>query len=121
MGLSKIMARRWYTVIQEYNTPYPDSIFFRRGEIVEIGEEFAEDPDWEDWVWCKGENDNQGWTPKQFLEIEGDRGVFKRAYDARELSLQEGEALFIGEVVNGFGMAERVNGERGWAPMNHLE
>lgn len=121
MSLSKIMAGRRYTVVKEYITPYPNSIFFHQGEVVEIGEEFAEDPDWENWVWCKGGNNNQAWTPKQFLEIENDRGIFKRDYDARELSLWVGEELIVGEVVNGFGMAEKASGERGWAPMNHLE
>jgi hypothetical protein len=110
-----------YRVTQEYNTPYPDSIFFHEGEIVEVGEEYADDPQWENWVWCKGQNNNQAWTPKQFLKLENGKGIFIRDYDARELSVKVGEELLVGEVINGFGMAQRENGERGWVPMRCFE
>jgi hypothetical protein len=47
---------RKYRVIEEYKSPYPNPIVFQEGEQVEIEKEFTDDPDWKNWVWCKGEN-----------------------------------------------------------------
>jgi hypothetical protein len=43
-----------YQVTQEHESPYPDPMESCEGEHVEIGDEFADDPDWKNWVWCKG-------------------------------------------------------------------
>ena len=88
--------------------------------MVIVGEEFTDDPDWEGWVWCENSSGVKAWTPKQFLTIEGDTGTFVRDYDARELSITIGEQLSVSEIVNGFGMAEKTNGDKGWAPMKNL-
>lgn len=114
------VEQKAFRVVKKYRTPYPDSIFFHEGERIEIGGEFSDDPDWKDWFWCKGQNDNQAWTPKQFVRVEDGFAVLIRDYDARELSVEVGEELVIGEVVNGFGTAEKPNGEKGWVPMKCL-
>ena len=110
-----------YHVIESYRSPYPDPIVFHKGEKVLIGKEFTDDPDWKDWVWCEGQSGNKAWVPKQYLEIMGEQGVFITDYDAQELSVAIGETLCIHEIVNGFGMAEKQNGKRGWVPMKNLE
>ena len=110
-----------YRVIAEYQSPYPDPILFHKGETVTIGREFTDDPDWKNWVWCEGQNDNQAWVPKQYLEIEAGQGIFITDYNALELSVTVGEVLYIYEIVNGFGMAEKQNRERGWVPLNYLQ
>lgn len=110
-----------YHVIAPYRSPYPEPIIFHRGELVALGDEFTDDPDWKDWVWCRGENDNQAWCPKQYLRIEGEHGEFLRDYNALELSVEMGEELIITETIGGFGMAEKPNGERGWVPLKKLE
>lgn len=109
-----------YTCIKDYTSPYPDSIPFRKGEQVTIGEEFVEDPDWRDWINCQGSNGRKAWVPKQFLSIQAEMGTFTQDYDARELTILVGEELLIKEIVNGFGLAENTNGQRGWVPMKHL-
>jgi hypothetical protein len=109
-----------YRVIKDYESPYPHPLIFHKGEIVKIGEEFSDDPDWKDWVWCESANGVKAWAPKQFLEISKDEGTFTRDYNAMELSLTVGEVLKVDEIVNGFGMAEKVDGERGWAPIKIL-
>jgi hypothetical protein len=110
-----------YRAIKDYQSPYPDSIIFREGAKVIIGKEFTDDPDWKDWVWCEGENDNKAWVPKQYLEINEKTGKLLTDYNALELSVVVGETLKIYEIVNGFGMAEKQNGERGWVPQKNLE
>lgn len=110
-----------YRVIGAYRSPYPRPIVFQKGEKVTIGREFTEDPDWKDWVWCEGEHGNQAWVPKQYLKIEAGGGVMSTDYNALELSVTTGETLAVYEIVNGFAMAEKQSGERGWVPLKNLQ
>lgn len=109
-----------YKVMREYNSPYPDPIIFRKGEKTTVGQEFKEDPEWKNWVWCEG-NSKKAWVPRQYLIIDDENGVFKKDYNAMELSVKVGEELVVYEVVNGFGMSEKPDGTRGWVPMRNLE
>ena len=113
-------STKQYRVIESYQSPYPGPILFQKGEAVTIGREFTDDPDWKDWLWCQGQNDNQAWVPRQYLEIEADQGIFVTDYNALELSVVVGEVLMLDEIVNGFGMAKKQSGERGWVPLKHL-
>ena len=110
-----------YRVTKEYKSPYPDPIIFHKGDTVEVGQEFTDDPNWKDWIWCEGANDTKAWVPKQYLDIRERKGTFKRGYNAMELSVSVGEELVVYEIVNGFGMAEKPNGVRGWVPMKNME
>ena len=115
-----VKRQKRYQVIQDYQSPYPNPILFHKGEEVEVGSEFTDNPDWKDWVWCEGQIDNQAWVPKQYLDIKANQGTFITEYNALELSVAVGEALRVYETVNGFGMAEKQNGERGWVPLKNL-
>lgn len=108
-----------YQVTRDYKSPYPNPLIFKKGDRVEIGEEFNDDPDWKNWLWCEGP-DHKAWVPKQFLKMNGKEGILKRDYDAMELSVNVGEALLIQKIVNGFGMAEKSDGTKGWVPMKNL-
>ncbi|MFC2088932.1 SH3 domain-containing protein [Calditrichota bacterium] len=110
-----------YNVIKDYKSPYPSPIIFKKGEMVKITKEFKDDPDWQNWVWCEGENNNKAWTPKQYLKINKNEGIFTKDYNALELSIHSGEEVLIFETINGFGMAEKQNGEKGWVPLKNLE
>ena len=110
-----------YRVIKDYVSPYPESIFFHKGEWVKVGKKFKEDPDWQSWVWCEGENGKKAWVPEDFLDSDGKNGIFNREYDARELSVRVGEVLTVFKVVNGFGMSEKPDGARGWVPMRNMK
>ena len=124
INLSKeilITEPKLHRAIQDYQSPYPEPIMFNKCESVIIGKEFTDDPDWKDWIWCEGEQNNQAWVPKQYLEIEGNTGKFTTDYNAQELSVEVGETIKVYETINGFGMAEKPNGERGWVPMKNLQ
>lgn len=107
-------------VIRGYRSPYPDPIVFQEGEQVKIGREFKEDPDWKNWVWCEGKDNKKAWVPKQYVDIDGPNGTFNKYYNAMELTVQVGEELTVHEIINGFGMSEKTNGERGWVPMKNM-
>lgn len=108
-----------YRVVRDYESPYPHPICFLKGELVKVGQEFKEDPDWKNWVWCEG-NNKKAWVPKQYIKILGTNGIFERDYDALELSVQVGEKLIVHEIVNGFGLSEKPDGTKGWVPMRNL-
>jgi len=110
-----------YRVIAPYMSPYPEPLVFRQGDRVAVGDEFADDPDWQNWLWCERADGVKAWVPEQYLAIRGNEGVFTREYNALELSVGVGDELVIYEEVNGFGMAETADGRRGWVPMKHLE
>lgn len=109
-----------FRVIKSYESPYPNSIRFRKGEAVTIGPEYTDDIAWKDWFWCTGENGQQAWVPLQFLVISGKNGIVSRDYNARELNLKVGEILTVRQVLNGFVFAENAVGVLGWAPLKHL-
>lgn len=112
---------RHYRVIKDYKSPYPDPIVFQKGEKVKVGQEFKEDPDWRNWIWCEGKNNKKAWAPKQYVDIDGTNGIFNKDYNAMESSVQIGEKLVVYEIVNGFGMSEKTNGARGWVPMKNMQ
>ena len=114
-------APKHYRVIEDYQSPYSEPIIFHKGEKVIVGKEYTDDPDWKDWVWCKGENDNEAWVPKQYLKIERKQGIFIIDYNALELSVVTGETLIVYDIVNGFSVAEKKNGERGWVPLKNIQ
>ncbi|UCE29190.1 MAG: hypothetical protein JSV85_00125 [Candidatus Bathyarchaeota archaeon] len=115
------MNPKHYRVITNYKSPYPDPTVFHKGEKVRVGQEFKQDPDWENWVWCEGGNNKKAWVPKQYIDIAVTTAKFNRDYNAMELSVQVGEELVVYEIVNGFGMSEKTNGIRGWVPMRNME
>ena len=115
------MTKSRYKVIKDYESPYPVSIIFHKGEKVKVGKKFEGTPDWKNWVWCEGENGKKAWVPEHYLSSDGRNGVFNREYDARELSVRVGEILNVSEIVNGFGMSEKPDGTSGWVPMKNIK
>lgn len=110
-----------YKVIKNYQSPYPTPIPFQEGEKVIVGQKSNHDPEWENWHWCQGEKDKKAWGPKQYLEINGQEGVFIQDYNAMELTITPGEILSIYEIINGFGMAINEAGQKGWVPLKNIE
>lgn len=120
MGVNGMKAEH-YRVIKDYKSPYPDPIVFQEGEKVKVGQEFKDDPEWKNWIWCEGRNNKKAWVPKQNVDINGMNGTLNKEYNAMEISVKVGEKLVVHEIVNGFGMSEKTNGMRGWVPMKNME
>ena len=111
----------YYRVTEEYISPYPHPIIFQKGDSVKIGEEFTENPEWEKWIWCEGTNNRKAWVPKQYLDVRGKKGTFKREYNAMELSVSVGDRLCVYESLNGFAFAEKTDGVSGWVPLKNIK
>jgi hypothetical protein len=114
-------AKRRYRVHTRYDSPYPSSIVFATGESVTIGEQFKDEPDWNDWIRCSGDSGKEAWVPLQFLDIDGHRGSLRRDYDAKELSVGPGDIVDVIEIVNGFARGRNKVGETGWVPLKCME
>ncbi len=115
------MTPEYYKVIEAYKSPYPDPLAFQKGEEVKVGQEFKGDPAWKGWIWCEGNKDNKAWVPKQYINIDGSKGILTKDYNAMELSVQPGELLVVSEIVNGFGMTEKTSGIKGWVPIKNMK
>ena len=68
----------------------------------------------------KGEDGQQAWVPLQYLMTKGGNGILKYSYNALELSVNPGEVLAVYEEINGFGMAEKADGTKGWVPLRNM-
>ena len=111
----------YYKVIKSYQSPYPDPIIFKRNDSVKVGRKSEDDPDWQNWIWCEGDQNRKAWVPEQYITIDGVNGTFIRDYNAMELDVSPGETLAVFEKINGFGMAEKSNEKRGWVPLKNLQ
>lgn len=90
----------------------------RTSAAVKIG---RRDNDLPGWLWCEDESGIGAWAPESYLDIKGDRGIFKRDYNSFELDVDIGEELMILEEESGWCRCERDNGETGWLPIDKVE
>lgn len=100
-------------VVREYRAQYPDPITVRAGDRVQVGKD---DPDFPGWWWCTGPDGRAGWVPDQLLRREGQEAVMLRDYTARELSVDTGAEVTVGEAMNGWIWVTAADGQAGWIP-----
>jgi hypothetical protein len=105
-----VMARR------RYQRPYAAPISVRSGEVVQIDRERSSSTDLFGWLWCRGPDGREGWTPEAWLEVSEDQGCATRDFSALELDLEPGERLQALFAESGFIFARKEGGEEGWAP-----
>ena len=102
-------------VVEEHKSNYPNPISFKKGESLIIGKK---DTEFEDWIWVTTKDENQGWAPMQYLQIEeGNKAVAKQDYTAKELDTCLGDELFLHYELNEWGWVEKSDGSCGWVPM----
>jgi SH3-like domain-containing protein len=111
-------------VIKAWAASYPYSVRLVSGEPVSI---LKRDPECPGWLWCRASDGKEAWIPEAFVEPMGEfmsgassddsgRGRMRRDYDSTELSVAEGERLFLIEAESGWVWAEDSSGRRGWIP-----
>ncbi|MCL2412611.1 MAG: hypothetical protein FWC98_00550, partial [Bacteroidales bacterium] len=102
----------------------------KQGEKVIIGQTSEEtigetqyDENWTNWIFCtKLDKSNEGWVPKQIIEVENDFGTITEDYSAKELDVDEGTIVDGIKELNGWllSKSEKTN-EIGWIPLDKLQ
>jgi len=106
-----------YKVTTPHNASYPDPITFSRGDKLTTGKP---DPDHPGWIWCVNAEGKSGWVPKEFLKIESTQATTLRDYDAKELTVGQGELVTVIEAISGWSWCETDDKRRGWMPTKCL-
>ena len=104
-------------VARDYTPQYPDPITVRAGDRVQVG---RDDPEWPGWRWCTGPDGRAGWVPEQLIQSDGVAAIMLRDYTARELRVQAGMEVGVGESMNGWVWATDAEGHPGWIPESYL-
>lgn len=112
-----------YLVIQDYTSEYPNPITFAKGAPLVVGKRYEGPEGWDDWFFCRTPGQESGWVPAQVIEIiSGDTAQAREDYTARELTVQKGEQLLGGRVLNGWAWCENpASSESGWVPLANLQ
>ncbi|CAB1262246.1 SH3 domain protein [Vibrio cholerae] len=111
-ALEKIME---VIVVEEHTSEYPNPIYLKQGDEVQLGEMDDEFPNW---IFVTTDSGVQGWTPAQYIEtISGTKkGILLHDYDAVGLNTQFGEKLAVLFELNSWYRVSRSTGEVGWVP-----
>ena len=104
-----------------YDRPYEDPISVRAGDSVQLNEEESKSTDIVGWVWCRGPDGREGWTPAAWLERRGDDWIIQRDFSALELNVEPGDRFLVHFAESGFLFVENARGEKGWVPDGAVE
>ncbi len=103
-------------VIKAYTRPYDRPIAAKAGEVVQIDPQRSTQTDLFGWVWAKGPDGREGWTPEAWLSGVGLRRTLQRDFDAIELSVGIGEQVTLSFSESGFVWCVNDQGQQGWLP-----
>ena len=99
-----------------YERPYEDPISVRAGDAVRLDEDESQSTDIVGWVWCRGPDGREGWTPQTWLERRGEAWIIQRDFSALELDVEPGDRFLAHFSESGFLFVENARGEKGWIP-----
>jgi hypothetical protein len=105
-------------VIKSYTRAYPDPLVVRAGDLLSVE---RRDTEWDGWLWCVRSDGNAGWVPEAYLDLSGPSGRMRRDYDARELTVTEGERVMVEFEQSGWFWCANSSGESGWIPAGCLD
>jgi hypothetical protein len=112
------LAGRTAIAVEDYDRPYADPIAVRAGDCVTP--DFARKTDLVGWIWCRGDDGREGWTPAQWIDRSRKPWRMLRDFNALELTLRKGDRLALMYVESGFVMTRAADGREGWAPQGAL-
>jgi SH3-like domain-containing protein len=102
-------------VLRAYEIAYPNALCVRKGESLRILREET-NPAWAGWLWCRSDDGQEGWVSKDYLVIDGERGVLKLDYDAREVAVAPLEIVEVLREERGWCWVRKQDGAEGWVP-----
>lgn len=106
-------------VVAAYETQYPDPLIMNSGDQLKILKK--KDGEWPGWVFCENIGGKQGWVPENIVKIDADTAIAQQGYEAREVSVMEGEIVRIEKVESGWAWVTNMTNETGWVPMKNLK
>ena len=106
-----------YRVAKSYETPFPDRWIAKAGARLRFERQESE---WEGWLWCTDSSGKSAWVPESWLSLDEGICVLRQDYNARELSVAEGELITAHFAESGWAFGTKEDGEQGWVPLNHL-
>src|SRR5882672_7254327 len=106
-------------VVAVYETQYPDPLTMNVGDKLKIVK--SRDDEWPGWVLCESQNGKQGWVPENIVKIDGIGAVAQQGYEAREVTVMEGEIVRIERVESGWAWVTNMTNETGWVPLKNLK
>jgi uncharacterized protein YgiM (DUF1202 family) len=106
-------------VVVSYDTQYPDPLTMKSGDELRIVK--RKDDEWPGWVFCETQNGKKGWVPENTIKIDADSAVAQQSYEAREVSVMEGEIVRIEKVESGWAWVTNMTNETGWVPLKNLK
>ena len=102
-----------------YDTQYPDPLTMKTGDKLRIVR--RNDDEWPGWVFCETQNGKKVWVPETIININDDSAVAQQNYDAKEVSVMEGEIVRIEKVESGWAWVTNMTNETGWVPLKNLK
>ncbi|HEX7712483.1 MAG TPA: SH3 domain-containing protein [Bacillota bacterium] len=111
---------RKYIVIQDRESDYPDPISLKPNDRVEVVGEYSGKEAWPDWIRCRNQG-NEGWVPRQIIQIQGNAGIILEEYSASEMRIGKNDIINGEKEVNGWIWGtNQTNGEVGWVPLEYI-
>lgn len=106
-------------VTTSHRSKYPEPIGFAQGELVSITD--RRDTEFPGWLWVKTADENEGWAPEEYLEIQTSvTAVAIKDYSAKELDTEEGEMIEPLHGLAGWIWSRNQSGDEGWVPAKTL-
>ena len=106
-------------VVAGFETKHPDPLTMNTGDELKILT--RKDEEWPGWVFCESGNGKQGWVPERIVKIEAKKAIAQQGYEAREVSVMEGEIVRIERVESGWAWVTNMTNETGWVPLRNLK
>lgn len=102
--------RHLYRVIADYDSPYTEPFFLKKGEMVQTG---RRDDEWPGWVWCRSSAGESRWAPEAYLDSDG---LVVRDYESTELTVKVGDVVTAVLAESGWLWCTNQSGQNGWVP-----
>lgn len=111
-----------YQVIEKHEPNNSNAIKVEKGEKVRLGRLSHEEDGWKDWIYCYSLDDNrEGWTPVQIVQIDNEYGIILSNYWAKELKVSKGDKVYGELELNGWLWCSRLDdSEVGWLPKEKM-
>ncbi len=106
-------------VIESRPRDHVRNLSVQEGDVIGVGHRNQQYPEMR---WCTPESGYSGWMAESYFEYTSPtEAVVKKAYDAAQLTVFEGEELAVLDVVGEWLLCRNDRGIQGWVPRRILE